>query len=375
MIKLKYALVLSLLMFSCSSKFLKYERESELAKNIEFEKQVQIKEVSEDVSVVKKDTEPKADNDSKTVLSVEASNKKMPTQSTANSNLKPPTKSAKKLTVKAETKTALAGKGKVTTAMANAAPEVQSRQPDLEDKEGFGTARRPLADPFRVGEKVTHAVSYFGAEAGRLSFAVKPFVEVNGKKSYNFQLEIKSSSIFSSFYSVDDQVETYVDYEELVPHVFKLKIKESGQLKEARSYFDQKTLRANYWENKYTEKNGHEEKKLNWELMPYSQNAFSSIFYMRLFKWNVGQEYAFRVSDDEKNVVFKGKALEKVKLSTNAGQFDAIKIKAEIVSRGALSQTGDLFIWISDDEHKYVLRIEAKIKIGTIVSEVETIKP
>ena len=96
---------------------------------------------------------------------------------------------------------------------------------------------------------------------------------------------------------------------------------------------------------------------------------------MRLFKWNVGQEYAFRVADDEKNIVFKGKALEKVKLQTDAGLFDAIKVKAEIVSRGALTQTGDLLLWISADEHHYILRIEAKIKIGTLVSEITQLVP
>ena len=161
----------------------------------------------------------------------------------------------------------------------------------------------------------------------------------------------------------------------MVTNVFKLDIKESGQLKQDQSFFDQSTLKANYWENKYTEKNGHEEKKQSWEILPFSQNAFSAIFYMRLFKWNVGQEYAFRVSDDEKNIVFKGKALEKVVLETDAGKFDAIKIRAEIVSRGALTQTGDLFLWLSDDDRKHVLRIEAKIKIGTLVSEVTIIDP
>ena len=341
---LKYILAFSCLMFSCTSKFLKYDKEAELAKNTEFENQVQIKELPQEAAV-----------------------------NVATPNLEPKQEVKPVLDKKIKSKTAKKVIGK--TLLLPEPLMAQTRQPSLEDKEGFGTSRRPLNDPFKVGEKVIHSVSYFGAEAGKLTFAVKPFVEVNGKKSYNFVVDIKSSSLFSNFYSVDDQVETYVDYEELVPYVFKLKIKESGQLKEARSYFDQQTLKANYWEKKYTEKNGHEEKKLAWDLMPYSQNAFSAVFYMRFFKWNVGQEYAFRVSDDEKNVIFKGKAIEKVKLNTNAGAFDAIKIKAEITSRGALSQTGDLYLWVSDDEHKYMLRFEAKIKIGTIVSEVEKIVP
>lgn len=342
----------------CQSGFLKYSDKKDIFKNEEFEKKVLIKEVQPTPAASSETAQADA------------------TKSEPNAELKPNQKAVVSATEKkiiAQTKKSKVVKGKKGAVVAEAKPE--KRQPELEDAEGFGQGRRPLVDPYRVGERVTHSVSYFGTTAGILTFSVGPFLEVNNRKSYNFQVEIKSSRLFSSFYSVQDKVETYVDYETLVPHVFKLDIKESGQLKQAQSFFDQNTLKANYWENKYTEKNGHEEKKQSWEILPFSQNAFSAIFYMRVFKWNVGQEYAFRVSDDEKNIVFKGKALEKVILETDAGKFDAIKIRAEIVSRGALTQTGDMFLWLSDDDRKHVLRIEAKIKIGTLVSEVTSIDP
>lgn len=247
------------------------------------------------------------------------------------------------------------------------------RQPEIEDSEGFANLRRPLADPFRVGEKVTHAVSYLGASAGTLTLHVKPFAIVNERKNYNFFIDIKSSSLFSKIFAVDDQVQTYVDYENLVPGAFLLEIRDSGQVKSARSFFDFENLKANYWEHRYTEKHGHEEKKLNWTILPYSQNPFSAIFYMRVFTWKVGKECVFRVADDEKNVIFKARAVEKTKLSTEVGEFNAIKLKAEIFSRGNLSKAKDFYLWISDDDRKYVLRIEVKLPIGSLVSEVTEI--
>lgn len=345
-----FILGLALALGGCKSGFLKYDAKKDIFKNEEFEKKVIIKEV---------EVEPSIETKTEVAPPVE----------------KPALVSSaeKKIIAQKKQKVPVQKKGSVKVSAAE--PKIEKRQPELEDTEGFGNGRRPLVDPFKVGEKVVHSVSYFGTTAGILTFSVRPFLEVNHRKSYNFQVDIKSSRLFSSFYSVEDKVETYVDYETLVPHVFKLDIKESGQLKQAQSFFDQQSLKANYWENKYTEKGGHEEKKLTWEILPYSQNAFSAIFYMRLFKWNVGKEYVFRVSDDEKNIVFRGKALEKVTLETDAGKFEAIKIRAEIVSRGALTQTGDLFLWLSNDEHKYVLRIEAKIKIGTLVSEITSLDP
>lgn len=344
---------------ACSSGFLKYNGEKSITKNTDFEQKVIIKT-----------TDP-ADTDTVTTPSPEAQS------STASPEKKKKVPEINKDESKLKAKTTKSSKKtKEKSVVSEVLPASTTRQPDLEDHAGFENGQRvPQKNPYRVGETVVHSVRYFATEAGTLTLKVKPFVEVNNRKSYNFLTDLKTSGIFSSFYSVDDQVETYVDYENLVPHVFKLHIKESGQLKEAQSFFDQKTLKATYWEHKFTEKTGHEEKKQEWDILPFSQNAFSGIFYMRIFAWEIGKEYSFRVSDDQKNIVFKAVAVKKEKLSTDAGEFDAIQIKARVVSRGALTQEGDIFFWVSDDDRKYVLRIEAKIKIGSLVSEVVKIIP
>lgn len=362
---IKSSIFFILTLLGCSSGFLKYEKAKEIFKNDDFEKKVQIKEVPSAEAPTGAPSAAVQSNESTT--SILKSNQ---TEASAKSVVPQKKEVIKIVGKKNKTNKALV-ENKV---LEDKQPKL--REPSLEDQVGFKDGeRRPVVDPFRVGERVVHAVSYFAAQAGTLVFSVGPYVEVNGQKSYSFKTEIKSGRLFSNFYSVDDQVETFVDYLSFVPHVFKLQIKETAQLKEAQSYFDHEKLKANYWEKKYTEKNGYEEKKMEWELLPFSQNAFSAIFYMRIFNWEVGHEYAFRVSDDEKNIIFRAKAIERVQLNTDAGKFDAIKAKAEVVSRGALSQTGDLYFWISNDEHKYVLRIEAKIKIGTLVSEVIEITP
>lgn len=277
----KYLVLLVLFALGCGSSFLKYEKEDQLKNNDEFEKAVQIEMPPEPVVVpetVATPTTP-AKTEGKGVKAKEASSKAKVVE-------KKPGKAA-----------------------AVVAPERKlKREPDLEDSQGF-EGRRPLVDPFRVGEVVTHNVHYFKVSAGDLHLKVEPFVQVNGKRAYAFATEVKTSSLFSSFYSVDDRAVTLLDFEELIPRVFTLHVKESGQLREARSYFDFNKNQATYWEKKVTKKKGAEEKKLQWEILPYSQNVFSAIFYMRVFKWEVGKEIAFRVADDEENLVFRGRPL------------------------------------------------------------------
>jgi len=130
-------------------------------------------------------------------------------------------------------------------------PKAIKRLPEIEDDEGFN-GRRPIVDPFRVGEKTTLALTYFNMAAGYMDLEVLPMAQVNGKKSYHFKITIKSSKLFSMFYSVEDWAETFLDYEEMRPYTLTFHIKESKQLKEIRGFFDWKTNTGNFWQKKIT---------------------------------------------------------------------------------------------------------------------------
>jgi Protein of unknown function (DUF3108) len=346
-------LFLACLFAGCSTlNYLKYAKEEEFRRNSEFEKQVVVKELEPLPESETAQQTVEIQNSEKSIVDKEvAAKKSLP-------------KTVKPNKAKAASKKAVVEVEKPKT-----------RQPDIEDSEGFDHQRRPLVIPFLIGEKVTHSVRYFATEAATMDLEIRPFIEVNQRKAYRLNIALKTSSLFSKFYSVDNTVETYLDYEKLVPYVHKYTARESGKLVQSHSFFDQDKLKATFWEKKYTEKNGEEKKELSWDILPFSQNAFSGIFYMRVFKWTIGKEYSFRVADDEKNIIFKGTAIAKEKLETDAGEFNAIKIKASVVSRGALTQAGNLYVWLSDDDRKIVLKLEAEIKIGKIVSEIVSYRP
>ncbi|WP_413561007.1 DUF3108 domain-containing protein [Bdellovibrio sp. HCB209] len=341
-----------LMMTGCSS-FLQYEKEAQLKKNDEFESAVKIEEPA---AVPEADTA--AAITTAAALGKTSGDKKAP---------------AKKTTpAKVEKKTAVKPAKKGSKAAAAAAPT--RRQPELEDDAGFN-GRRPIVDPFRVGEEVVHDVSYFKMSAGELRFKTLPMAMVNGQKSYKHNIAIKTISLFASVYTVDDNIDIFMDYETVTPTVFELHVKESGQLREAKMLFDNAKKMATFWEKKVTKKDGEEEKREQWEIEEYAQNVYSAIYYMRMFQWEVGKEYAFRVSNDKENLVFSGKALRKEVLDTELGPMKAIVVQPNITLKGKFKPIGDNLIWLSDDEHKYILRIEAKIKIGTLVSEVVSITP
>lgn len=371
--KLLLGLLSSLFLVSCATSFLKYEKVDQLKKNEEFEEAVTIVKPQEPAATVEESKAEKTPEKTEAAAPKEAAPAK-----TAKPKNKTATKASEKKSAKTSEKKSVGTDAKTSKSSAKstvkAAEAEPVREPDLEDSEGFD-GRRPLQDPFRVGEEVVHDVNYFKVTAGELRMKVEPFAMVNNRKSYSFAVEIRTSSLFSSFYSVEDRVETFVDFEDLVPRVFQLHVKESGQLREAKMLFDVDKNMATFWEKKVTKDHGEEEKKQNWEILPYTQNVYSAIFYMRNFKWETGKEYSFRVGDDNENLVFSGKALRREVLNTKLGPMKAIVIRPDITLKGKFKPIGDNFIWLSDDDRKYILRIESKIKIGTLVSEVVEIKP
>lgn len=359
----------------CTSSFLKLEKkEADFVKNVEFDAKVKIKELpaeSEEVSVKNETQESAKIIIEKTVEEKKAEEKKQALLKKKTVKSKKSKKDAKKPQTETSDKVDLIAKKAEITA-ASISSNINNNE--TEDKEGID-GRRPIIDPFRVGEEVTHELHYFKVAAGELKLKVGPFVEVNGRRSYKFITELESSRMFSSFYSVKDIATTYVDFMELVPHVFTLAVKETGQIKDAKGLFDIASNKATYWEKKFTKKNGQEELKKEWDILPYSQNVYSAAFYMRLFKWEIGKEYAFRVADAGENIVFRGKAVRKEKIKTEIGDFNAIVIKPEITAKGIFKPIGDIYFWLSDDDRKYILRIESSIKIGTIVSEIIKLEP
>lgn len=352
-------LVLSLFILSCSSPFLKNDEMEKL--NIdEGLPDVKVKEIGGDPNVDK--VEAGAVPASARVVPVSETTKvREKLESTSNSLTAKKEKLASRSSKKSK-------KAKGETEKRNIPPK--GREPNYESDIGFAAgARRPDKDPFRVGEKVVLSVRYFKAEAGEMTMEVKPFVEVDGRRSYRWFTGLKTTGMFSKFYSIDDGAETLVDYETLFPSVFTLNVKESAQLRNGKGYFDSKTLKGVYVEKKFTEKKGHESKHQEWKIMPYAQNVFSAAFYMRVFSYEVGKEYKFIVADDEKNITFKGKALRKEKVQTDAGSFDTIVVKPEFEIAGVFKPVGDIFFWLTDDDRKMIVRIESEIKIGTLVME------
>lgn len=327
------------LAFGCASKVMKADKAEEILRTDEYEQSVEIKEIPADAPAVDA-AAPAPSATPAAAAGTKAAKGKTPAPT--------PTPASKAALAKAS------------------APTSGARQPSIEDSEGFN-GRRPIVDPFRVGEKVTLEVSYFAVVAGDMTIETRGLAEVNGRKSYRFAGTAKSTSVFAMFYAVDDWFETFVDYESMLPQSYSLHVKESKQLREVRTLFDWGTKKAKYWDKKINSEKKLEEKNVEWDLPAFSQNVFSVVYYLRTFQLKPGKKIQIRVGHEGKNLLMTADVVRKERINTPAGDFDCVVIKPSISLDGHFKPVGDIFVWLTDDDRKFVVRVESKIKIGKVV--------
>ncbi len=371
-------LVLSL--GACSSVWKGWNKKQ--LENKEFDEQVQIKEISGTGSENSSSETPKGVTAVPSEADTSAASNAAPT--TAKEKAKTPTQIAIENAKAAATgkkqtkKKPKAGAATATTDPATTEVEDPSKPkphlPALEDGEGFD-GRKPIVNPFVVGEELEFAVRFFSVEAGRFTMAIKSFKEVNGKKSYHFSYSGKTNSVFSMFYALDDKADAYMDAETFVPYSYTIQANESKQIRDVRNFFDWKTQKAKTWDKKIKKGKEPEIKNIEWDLAPYAQNVLTVPYYLRTFTLRKGKKFSVNVGHDGKNMVMTAEVLREEKLSTPMGKLDTFVLKPSFELDGVFKPTGDNYIWITKDKYKRIVRIESKLKIGTLAVTIEKIKP
>lgn len=166
-----------------------------------------------------------------------------------------------------------------------------------------------------------------------------------------------------------------MDYDELVPYSYVISAKESKQVRDVKSYINHKTRKAKTWDKKIKKDKDPEIKEYEWSTDAYAQNVFSIAYYLRCFKLAVGKKLAVNVAHEGKNIIMRADVVRTEKLSTPMGKLDTFVVKPSFEIDGVFKPVGDVYMWVTNDQYKRLVRIEAKIKIGTIVAAIEKITP
>ncbi len=234
--------------------------------------------------------------------------------------------------------------------------------------------RRMEPMPFDTGERLSYDLRYVGVTAATFQTEVLPPKLVSDRKVYDIKAHAKTVSLFELVYRVDDRMESFFDYEGLFSHRFTMDLDETKQNRKVIQLNDNEKAESFYWNRVDHVEKGFKEQKETHSIPAWAQDPLSALFYLRAAPLPSTQSGELHMP-----VILDGKPLDTVirylrTESIYAGGKDreARVYRLENYENGQLKNK-DNFVWLSTDEHRYLLRVETKMKMGSFAVALDKI--
>jgi hypothetical protein len=217
------------------------------------------------------------------------------------------------------------------------------------------------ASPYKEHEKFVYDLTWAGIKAGTASLESRN----NGGK-IKLISTAQSAKRVSVFYTVNDRAESVVSQDPNrsslgLPASYRLRLREGKHRKDKEVIFDHEKNRAKYidhLENEYKEI----------DVPPLVFDPISSFFYLRTLKLVVGEPVYITLFDSKKVYNVEVQVLRREKVTIPQGTFDTIVVKPLMKSEGIFYRKGEIFIWLTDDARHIPVKMQTKIKIGSITA-------
>lgn len=228
--------------------------------------------------------------------------------------------------------------------------------------------------PFEIGERIEMDLRWLALPAGRGVLEVKEGPTVAGRPTFHFWGNILSSKIVDAVYHVDNTVESFVDKEALIPYKYLLHMLESGQKKETRVSFDHPQKKAYFWAKRISEKWGPEDIDRQDALVPEARDMFSALYFARALNYQLNKKQSFTIYENANNWNIELTPVGYELVNSSVGAFQCWKILVNVTLNNVLKPTGDIFVWFSDDSKRYLVKFDAKLKIGSLYGNLTSIR-
>lgn len=217
---------------------------------------------------------------------------------------------------------------------------------------------------YQAGEDLKFKIKYGWFKASEATLKVKK-AKVNNKEVLFVDGFGKSTGLLDIFFKVRDEYKSYIDPETDLPQMFVRKINEGGHTKDKKLVFDHDSNSVKVYDRKYNTSNSFSFKE-------GSQDMISVLYYLRntIDRRNIktGDVIEVNLFFDEENFPFQVKFLGREKISTDFGEIPTLKFRPYVMAGRVFKEKESLTMWISDDENKIPIKIEAKLAVGSLTA-------
>jgi len=214
--------------------------------------------------------------------------------------------------------------------------------------------------PFQVGERLTYNVSFTGITAGQASLEVVNDTVVNNYHQLHIRFNARTTFPVSSIYTINDQVDTWLDSKYLYTKKLTKNIREGNYKNDSYTIID--------YDQSIAITNGD-----TVIIDQFLRDSYSLFYFLRTIPLIIGETIDFTAFDGKIITPFQVITKTKETINTMAGTFPCLVVKPFREGTTLLKNKGDMMIWFSDDKNRLPIQIRIKLKYGSMLLKLKNI--
>jgi hypothetical protein len=212
---------------------------------------------------------------------------------------------------------------------------------------------------FGVGERLVFDVNYGLITAGEAIMHIPAYDSIAGRQCFRVEFAVNSLPSFSWIYKVEDRYLTFIDVETIAPWRFEQHIREGSYRRDFVAEFDQTRNTATTADSVF-------------QVPEYVHDIMSAFYFARTIDYSgfqVGEGVTLSNFYKDKSHELFVRYLGKQELEVAAGTFRTLVVEPLVREGGLFKSEGRLVVWLTDDERRIPVRVNTKVIIGSIDSE------
>lgn len=213
--------------------------------------------------------------------------------------------------------------------------------------------------PFAPGERLGMEVRYLGLKVGEFDLSVASDDDVPRQSAWPLSLEGRTLGLFDSLYSVRENFVSHFDPAKRVSvGIHQRSIAGKDNTDTQIKFVGERALVTRTF-------NGNTTQRV-FGIEPATHDLLSATYFLRTVELQSDTRLSFPVFSSRKNWTLDARVVGRERLKTKLGTIDTWVVKCRTHMDGKLKSDREITLWLSTDERRLLVRVEADAAVGAL---------
>ncbi len=219
---------------------------------------------------------------------------------------------------------------------------------------------------FTDGEKLVFNIKYGFITAGQATLEIEKDSFRGNVDIYRITSTARTTRFFDRIFRVRDEIESIVDKDSFYSHRFTKRLQE-GRYRQYRIHFYYPEQGFTLYNRYDFDKGRFNEERM--EIPGETQDILSAFYWARTQDLKPDSSIFVHVTADGRNYEAEVKVTGPETVNTIWGEMECLVLHPILEGEAIFRQTAEIYIWVTNDEHRIPVKLQSKIVFGSFYAE------